>query len=93
MDPSLWEVIKREYAKLAELSRIMFERVVYLTVGRTELRCWANMSTKWANTYREWILTHRSSVLARYVITDNYGLVVNRYYGRRFSLRLGGRNL
>ena len=52
MDPSLWEVIKKEYAKLAELSHIMYERVVYLTAGRIELRCWKNMSSAFANHYR-----------------------------------------
>jgi hypothetical protein len=49
MDPSLWEVIKKEYAKLAELSHIMYERVVYLTAGRTLLWQWTSMSTSWAN--------------------------------------------
>jgi hypothetical protein len=42
MDPSLWEVITKEYTQLAELSHNIYERVVYLTAGRIELRCWKN---------------------------------------------------
>jgi hypothetical protein len=80
MDPNQWDVYKNEYTKLAELSSVMYERVVYLTSRRVELRHWTNMSDPWSNDYREWIIWHMCSVMTRYVSTDNYWLMANRVY-------------
>jgi hypothetical protein len=80
MDGPVWQMRKKEYGEIAEIAAMMFERVVYLTAGRTELQYWRNMSSDHANDYREWIISHIRRTIPRYFITDQFWRTVSTKY-------------
>ena len=80
MDGPVWELRKKEYGEVAEIAAMMFERVVYLTAGRIELKYWKNISSSHANDYREWIIGHIRRTIPRYFITDQFWRTVNTKY-------------